>query len=106
MFTITCCDLATVPFYYMVERSKFSEKKALYDFKNGHADVLVATDVAGRGIDVPNVKHVINVDMPSEIERYTHRIGRTGRAGKDGMATTLLVKGVDGKYIAALKKFF
>ena len=55
---------------------------------------------------MPNVKHVINVDMPSEIERYTHRIGRTGRAGKDGMATTLLVKGVDGKYIPALKNSF
>eukprot|EP00944_MAST-04C_sp_MAST-4C-sp1_P010349 g10349.t1 len=87
-------------------KEQVQREKALYDFKNGHADVLVATDVAGRGIDVPNVKHVINVDMPSEIERYTHRIGRTGRAGKDGMATTLLVKGVDGKYIAALKNSF
>ncbi|KAL0421327.1 UNVERIFIED_CONTAM: DEAD-box ATP-dependent RNA helicase 21 [Sesamum latifolium] len=53
-------------------------------------NVLVATDVAGRGIDIPDVAHVINYDMPGNIEAYTHRIGRTGRAGKTGVATTFL----------------
>ena len=54
--------------------------------------MLVATDVAGRGIDVPNVQHVVNYDMSSDISRYTHRIGRTGRAGKIGHSTTLLTE--------------
>ncbi|GLJ19127.1 hypothetical protein SUGI_0343520 [Cryptomeria japonica] len=51
---------------------------------------LDKSDVAGRGIDIPDVAHVINFDMPSNIEMYTHRIGRTGRAGKTGVATTFL----------------
>lgn len=58
--------------------------------KNGSADVLVATDVAGRGIDVKNVSLVINYDMAKTIEDYTHRIGRTGRAGNSGVAITFL----------------
>ena len=59
-------------------------------FKDKKTDILVATDVAGRGIDVEGVQHVINYDMPGNIEDYTHRIGRTGRAGKRGMATSFL----------------
>merc|ERR1711865_1013461 len=59
-------------------------------FRDGHYDVLVATDVAGRGIDIPNVQGVINFDMPNKIEPYTHRIGRTGRAGKKGVAISFL----------------
>ncbi|KAJ6411221.1 hypothetical protein OIU84_007893, partial [Salix udensis] len=54
---------------------------------------LVATDVASRGIDIPDVAHVINYDMPRNIEMYTHRIVRTGRAGKTGVATTFLTLG-------------
>ncbi|MEI6984456.1 C-terminal helicase domain-containing protein, partial [Klebsiella pneumoniae] len=49
-----------------------------------------ATDVAGRGIDIPDVAHVINYEMPSSVDTYTHRIGRTGRAGKKGVATSFL----------------
>lgn len=49
---------------------------------------MVATAVAARGLDIPNVKHVINYDLPNEIEEYVHRIGRTGRAGNVGLATT------------------
>ena len=49
----------------------------------------MATDVVGRGIDIEGVEHVINYDMPKDIESYTHRIGRTGRAGRKGIATTL-----------------
>eukprot|EP00455_Lapot_gusevi_P014973 TRINITY_DN1754_c0_g1_i1.p1 TRINITY_DN1754_c0_g1~~TRINITY_DN1754_c0_g1_i1.p1 ORF type:complete len:466 (+),score=137.17 TRINITY_DN1754_c0_g1_i1:90-1400(+) len=59
-------------------------------FKNGEKDVLVATDVAGKGLDFPDIKHVINYDMPKEIEDYVHRIGRTGRSGKTGIATTFI----------------
>jgi len=59
-------------------------------FKEGEIDILVATDVAGRGIDVKGVKHVINFDMAKTIQDYTHRIGRTGRAGLKGTATTFI----------------
>jgi len=57
--------------------------------------VLVATDVAGRGLDIPDVSQVINYDMPNKIENYCHRIGRTGRAGKEGLATTFITEGDD-----------
>ena len=63
-------------------------------FREEKFNVLVATDVAGRGIDVPDVAAVINYDMPHTIEGYTHRIGRTGRAGKTGFAVTFLTMGV------------
>jgi len=59
-------------------------------FKDGHVDILVATDVVGRGIDISGVKLVINYDLPSSIQRYTHRIGRTGRAGLKGVAISFL----------------
>ena len=64
-------------------------KLALRSFKSGHTPVLVATDVASRGLDIPNVAHVINYDMPNDIDDYVHRIGRTGRAGKKGLATAM-----------------
>jgi superfamily II DNA/RNA helicase len=54
--------------------------------------VLVATDVAARGIDVPGISHVINFDAPRQAEDYVHRIGRTGRAGRSGVAVTLLAQ--------------
>lgn len=63
---------------------------SLEEFKSKRVNCLVATDVVGRGIDIRNVAHVINYDMPTSIEMYTHRIGRTGRAGKTGVATTFL----------------
>ncbi|RWR75932.1 DEAD-box ATP-dependent RNA helicase 21 [Cinnamomum micranthum f. kanehirae] len=63
---------------------------SLEGFKSKRFTLLVATDVMGRGIDIPDVAHVINYDMPGSIETYTHRIGRTGRAGKTGVATTFL----------------
>lgn len=65
---------------------------AIDAFKSGEKDVLVATDVASKGLDFPNIQHVINYDMPNEIENYVHRIGRTGRCGKTGIATTFIGK--------------
>jgi ATP-dependent RNA helicase RhlE len=58
----------------------------MHDFKSGRLHVLVATDIAARGIDVDDISHVINYDLPNEPESYVHRIGRTGRAGADGIA--------------------
>merc|ERR1719326_995131 len=63
---------------------------AMQSFKEGRFDILVATDVAGRGIDVEGVQQVINFDMPKTIEDYTHRIGRTGRAGLKGLSTSMV----------------
>ena len=71
-------------------KSQEQRELSLSQLKNGKADVLVATDVAGRGIDVQNVSLVINFDMAKNIEDYTHRIGRTGRAGRSGVAVTFL----------------
>lgn len=60
---------------------------ALRSFKSGNTPILVATDVAARGLDIPHVAHVVNFDLPNDIDDYVHRIGRTGRAGKKGLAT-------------------
>ncbi len=64
--------------------------RVINGFRNGHSRILVATDVAARGLDIPIIKHVINYDLPQVPEDYIHRIGRTGRAGKDGSAFTFL----------------
>ncbi|KAI9339609.1 P-loop containing nucleoside triphosphate hydrolase protein [Obelidium mucronatum] len=66
---------------------------AISDFKQGLVPILVATDIASRGLDIPNVNHVINFDMPREIDDYVHRIGRTGRAGNMGKATSFFSLG-------------
>lgn len=60
---------------------------ALKSFKSGATPIMVATDIAARGLDIPHVAHVINFDLPKDIDNYVHRIGRTGRAGKSGLAT-------------------
>jgi ATP-dependent RNA helicase DeaD len=59
-------------------------------FRSGQADILIATDVAARGLDIPDVSHVVNFDIPESAEAYVHRIGRTGRAGKTGEAITII----------------
>ncbi|NUQ79630.1 MAG: DEAD/DEAH box helicase, partial [Polyangiaceae bacterium] len=59
-------------------------------FRSGSADLLIATDVAARGLDIEHISHVVNFDLPSEPEAYVHRIGRTGRAGREGVAITFL----------------
>ncbi|HXH75744.1 MAG TPA: DEAD/DEAH box helicase [Bacteriovoracaceae bacterium] len=77
---------------------------AVADFKSGRYRVLVATDVMGRGIDVDDVAHVVNYDVPREPEDYVHRIGRTGRRGKTGMATTFAIPFKDEQGIKAIAK--
>jgi ATP-dependent RNA helicase RhlE len=67
-------------------KSQNQRTKAMHDFKSGHLQVLVATDIAARGIDVDDISHVVNYDLPNEPESYVHRIGRTGRAGANGTA--------------------
>jgi len=67
-------------------KSQAKRQRALADFKSNRLRVLVATDIAARGIDVDGISHVINYDLPVEIESYVHRIGRTGRAGATGIA--------------------
>ena len=65
--------------------------------------MLVATDVASKGLDFPDIQHVINYDMPDEIENYVHRIGRTGRCGKTGIATTFINKNQSESILLDLK---
>lgn len=77
--------------------------RAITEFRGGHKDVLVATDVASKGLDFQEIKHVINYDMPDDIENYVHRIGRTGRYGKKGTATTYINKSVDQSILLDLK---
>ena len=75
------------------DKSQNYRKNALNDFKRGKVNVLVATDVAARGLDISDVSHVINYEMPQDYETYIHRIGRTGRAGKKGKAYTFMDQG-------------
>jgi ATP-dependent RNA helicase RhlE len=72
------------------DKSQALRKKALERFREGHVRVLVATDVAARGLDISDVSHVINFQVPKDYQSYVHRIGRTGRAGKSGKALTFV----------------
>lgn len=85
-------------------KDQATRDETLQDFKEGRSDVLVATDVLGRGLDIKGIAHVINYDLPTTIERYTHRIGRTGRAGEDGKATSLFTDD-DAKILYDLKEY-
>jgi ATP-dependent RNA helicase DBP3 len=76
---------------------------ALSDFKSGSCPLLIATDVAARGLDIPNVEAVINYTFPLTIEDYVHRIGRTGRAGKSGISYTFFQPG-DKSHAGALQQ--
>ncbi|CAL5321746.1 unnamed protein product [Camellia sinensis] len=78
---------------------------AISSFKAGKKDALVATDVASKGLDFPDIQHVINYNMPAEIENYVHRIGRTGRCGKTGIATTFINKNQSETTLLDLKHF-
>ena len=76
---------------------------ALDSFRKGEVKLLIASDVAARGLDIPDVSHVFNFDVPHHADDYVHRIGRTGRAGKSGTAITI-VSSADSKSVAAIEK--
>ena len=78
------------------DRTQRERERALELFRNGKCPILVATAVAARGLDIPNVTHVINYDLPTDIDDYVHRIGRTGRAGNTGIATAFFNRGNRG----------
>jgi superfamily II DNA/RNA helicase len=80
-----------------------SRTETLDKFRAGNLKLLIASDVAARGLDIPAVSHVFNFDVPTHAEDYIHRIGRTGRAGRSGTAITLVAPS-DGKYIDAIVK--
>jgi ATP-dependent RNA helicase RhlE len=85
-------------------RTQSQREKALEGFKEGKFRVLVATDIAARGIDVSGISHVINYDIPQYPEDYIHRIGRTGRAGASGDAITFVSR-EEQQYLTRIEKF-
>jgi len=78
------------------DRTQRERERALDMFRTGRCPILVATAVAARGLDIPNVKHVVNYDLPTDIDDYVHRIGRTGRAGNTGISTAFFNRGNRG----------
>lgn len=89
------------------DRTQRERERALDSFRNGRTPIMVATAVAARGLDIANVGHVISYDLPTDIDDYVHRIGRTGRAGNTGSATAFFNrgnKGIAGDLIDILKE--
>ena len=85
------------------DMDQHSRLKTLDAFRDNEITLLVASDVAARGLDIPNVSHIFNFDVPTHAEDYVHRIGRTGRAGRSGEAVTIATR-AESKYIAAIEK--
>jgi len=86
------------------DKDQGSRERALRNFKDGYTNLLVATDVAARGLDIEKVSHVINYDLPGDIDSYVHRIGRTGRVGNLGQATAFFNPNDDSKLCKDLIK--
>lgn len=86
------------------DREQREREEALRDFRSGKRKVLIATSVAARGLDIKGVTHVINYDLPKEVEEYVHRIGRTGRVGNAGKATSFYDSDHDNGIAADLVK--
>uniref|UniRef100_A0A914VJP2 RNA helicase n=1 Tax=Plectus sambesii TaxID=2011161 RepID=A0A914VJP2_9BILA len=86
------------------DRLQNQREEALRDFRNGKCPILIATAVASRGLDIRGVDHVINYDLPSEIDEYVHRIGRTGRVGNPGRATSFYDASTDSALAGSLVK--
>jgi ATP-dependent RNA helicase RhlE len=84
-------------------KSQNARQRALAAFRSGDARVLVASDIAARGLDIDDVTHVVNFDIPNEPETYVHRIGRTGRAGARGEALSLCSREERG-FLRAIEK--
>lgn len=90
--------------YHSSDRYQEQREEALREFKKGTCTVLIATAVAARGLDIADVKQVVNYDLPDEIEEYIHRIGRTGRIGNKGKAMSFFTRGKDDGLARALVK--
>ena len=86
------------------DRSQAEREQALAGFKSGKFEVLVATDIASRGLDIADVTHVINFDVPQHPEDYVHRIGRTGRAKSTGDAFTIMVA-EDAQAVRSIERY-
>jgi len=85
-------------------RTQKEREQALQGFRDGKFEVLVATDIAARGLDIADVSHVVNYDVPQHPEDYIHRIGRTGRAAATGDAFTIMVA-EDAPHVFAIERF-
>ena len=85
------------------DKSQSARQRTLADFKSNRTSILVATDIAARGIDVEGISHVLNFDLPQEPETYIHRIGRTGRAGASGIAVSFC-DAEERKYLKAIER--
>ncbi|HXI05704.1 MAG TPA: helicase C-terminal domain-containing protein, partial [Bradyrhizobium sp.] len=85
-------------------KSQGQRERALANFRDGRAKILVATDLAARGIDVSGISHVINFDIPNEPESYVHRIGRTARAGAEGVAISLIAGAEEMGYLRDIER--
>ncbi len=85
-------------------KSQNARERALKSFKEGHTNVLIATDIAARGIDIDRVTHVINYNLPEDAESYVHRIGRTARAGRDGVSLSFC-EATEVKLLKNIEKF-
>lgn len=86
------------------DRQQQEREEALASFKSGETPILIATSVASRGLDIPDVQHVVNMEMPKEIDEYVHRIGRTGRCGHKGKATSFYDEDKDSDIAGDLVK--
>jgi ATP-dependent RNA helicase RhlE len=85
-------------------RTQREREQALQGFREGRFEVLVATDIAARGLDIADVSHVVNYDVPQHPEDYIHRIGRTGRMDATGDAFTIMIA-EDGRHVQAIERF-
>merc|ERR1719193_1570283 len=85
------------------DRSQADRSRVIQRFKNGSVNIMIATDVAARGLDISNVEYVINYDFPNDIENYVHRIGRTGRADKKGTSITFLSEDDSNQAVKLIK---
>jgi len=85
------------------DKSQGQRSASMKDFSSGNENILIATNVASRGLHIDDIKLVINYDMPSEIDDYVHRIGRTGRLGKKGMSITFITPSNNFKVLHELK---
>ena len=77
--------------------------RVLQRLRDGNLEILVATDVVGRGIDITTISHIINYDVPEDSDDYVHRVGRTGRMGRDGVAFTFIVPG-QGDFLTSIEQ--